>query len=217
MKVIITAQCKWRSLTTALLPAIIFVFFGGAAQIFAHGGEDHGEEKPKVATTAKGIVSRSARLGEFEVTLKTPALEPDTATTARLFITKFDTNEAFGDAAPTMEIETPGGAVTQVAVEKTDIAGSYNLKIPALGEGNYTVRTNLKTGKGSDTATFSSVEIAHPATEAATGGTLTSRLGTILLFIVGAIVLGLFAGLFYFAWRMASEKQIQVQSETVSE
>lgn len=195
------------------LTLFLLLIFGNAAQIFAHGGEDHGDAKPKVATTEKGIVSRSTRLGDFEVTFKTPALEPDTATGARLFITKFETNEAFGDAVPTMEIEASGGAVTQVVVEKTDAAGSYNLKISALPEGNYTVRASLKTAKGSDTATFSNVEVTHPSTDAANGG-VSSWLGTALLFLIGAIVLGLFAGLFYLAWRMAGEKRIG--EETVS-
>ena len=197
-----------------ILAFVSIAFLGNAAQVFAHGGEDHGDQKPPVATTTKGIVSRSTKLGEFEITFKTPQLEPDTTTAARLFITKFETNEAVaGDAAnPTMEIESPGGAVTQVAVEKTDVAGSYNLKIPALPEGNYTVRANLKTNKGSDTATFSNVAVAHPA-ETASSDSL-SRLGTGLFFLVGAIVLGLFAGLFYSAWRMAGEKQ--VRGETIS-
>ncbi len=213
MKLVNIELSKPRNLIITL-SLFLLLIFGNAAQIFAHGGEDHGDAKPKVSTTDKGIVSRSARLGDFEVTFKTPALEPDTATAARLFITKFETNEAFGDdTAPTMEIESPGGAMTQVGVEKTDAAGSYNLKIPALPEGIYTVRASLKTAKGSDTATFSNVEVAHPAADAANGGA-SSWIGTVLLFLFGAIVLGLFAGLFYFAWRMAGEKRIG--EETVS-
>ena len=198
-----------------ILALVSIAFFGNAAQIFAHGGEDHGDQKPPVATTTKGIVSRSTKLGDFEITFKTPQLEPDTATAARLFITKFETNEAVaGDAAnPTMEIESSGGTITQVAVEKTDAAGSYNLKIPALPEGNYTIRANLKTSKGSDTATFSNVAVAHSAAETASSDSL-SRLGTGIFFLVGAIVLVLFAGLFYSAWRMAGEKQ--VRGETIS-
>ncbi len=195
-----------------LLPAFLLfclTVFGNAAQIFAHGGEDHGDEQPKAATTTKGIVSRSARLGDFEATLKTPVLEPDAAAAARLFITKFATNEAVGDAVPTMEIESPGGSVAQVAVEKTDAAGSYNLKIPALTEGNYTIRTNLKSAKGSDTATFTNVAVAHSEAAAAASSGATSWLGSVSLFSVGAIVAGLFGSLFYLARRMAAgEKQI---------
>ena len=213
MKLFKANLSKLRNLM--ILSLVSVTFFGNAAQAFAHGGEDHGDEKPQVATNTKGTITRSARIGESEITFKTPALEPDTATAARLFITNFETNEAVGDAVPTMEIESSGGAVTQVVVEKTDVAGSYNLKIPALSEGNYTVRTNLKTNKGSDTATFSNVAITHPAAETASSS-LVSWLGTGLFFLVGAVVLGLFTGLFYLAWRMAGEKQVQVREETVS-
>lgn len=209
MKLSNAGKLKPRNLLTAFL-LFTTIVFGNAAQVFAHGGEDHGDAQPKVATSAKGTVSRSARLGEFEITLKTPVLEPDAATSAKLFITKFETNEAVGDAVPTMEVESSGGTVTQVAVEKSDVAGSYNLKMPALAEGKYTIRTSLKSAKGSDTATFSNVEVAHSeATDAEATGGATSWLGTILLFTACAIVLALFGGLFYFAWRMAAgEKRI---------
>lgn len=215
MKLFNAEKFKPRNLLTAFLFFSTLVL-GNAAQIYAHGGEDHGDAQPKVATSAKGTVSRSARLGEFEITLKTPVLEPDAATAAKLFITRFETNEAVGDVAPTMEIEAPGGAVTQVAAEKTDVAGSYILKMPALAEGKYTIRTSLKSAKGSDTATFSNVEVAHnEATDASATGGATSWLGSVLLFTACAIVLSLFGGLFYFAWRMATGGK-RIGEETVS-
>lgn len=212
MKAISINNFELRSFAAALLLALMLGLSGTAVPVFAHGGEDHGDEKPKTATTVKGTVSRTSRLGDFEITLKHPVFEPDSATAARLFVTEFATNEAVSDVVPTMEIESSSGSVTQVAVEKTDIAGTYVLEVPALGEGSYTIRTNLKSDKGSNTATFSGVEVAHPSAETAAVG--TGWLGTALLFLVGAIVLGLFAGLFYFAWRMAGEKQ--VREETVS-
>ncbi|HXG84967.1 MAG TPA: hypothetical protein VNI84_13180 [Pyrinomonadaceae bacterium] len=210
MKVINVFKPKNWSL--ALLAAITIMFLGNAAQVFAHGGEDHGEEKPKVATTEKGTVTRTMRLGDFEITFKHSVLEPDAATDGRLFITKYETNEAVNEAAPTMEIESANGSVTQVAVEKGTNAGSYNLKIPALPEGNYSVRANLKSGGETDTAVFSGVEVAHPAAETAAGG--ASWFGSALFYLVSAAVLGLFGVLFYFVWRMAGDKQ--VGEETVS-
>ena len=211
MKEIKCKFLRFKSLASITLLTLTFIIFGGGTQAFAHGGEDHGDEKPKTSTTTAGTVSRTTRLGDYEITLKHSALEPDAATSARLFITKFATNEAVSDAAPTMEIESTNSALTPVAVEKTDTAGSYILKIPALAEGKYTIRTSLKTSKGSNTATFSDIEIAHsePA-----GGNASTWIGTAFLFLAGAVVLGLFSILFYFAWRMASEKQIE--KETVS-
>jgi len=211
MKVINTGIIKPRSSAAALLAMFALLFSANMTQVFAHGGEDHGDEKPKTTTTAAGTVSRTVRLGDFEITLKHSALEPDTAASARLFVTKFATNEAVDEAVPTLEIESASGSVTQIAAEKT-AAGSYNLKIPALTEGNYNVRMNLKSGNETDTATFSGVEIAHHSTETAEGG--ASWLNTALLYLVGAVVLGLFGILFYFVWRMADGKQIG--EETVS-
>ncbi len=201
----------FQQIVREILIVGIIALLASPLPIFAHGGEDHGDEKPKTATTAAGNVSRTVRLGDFEITLKHSALEPDTAAPARLFVTKFATNEAVDEAVPTIEIESASGSVTQIAAEKT-AAGSYNLKIPALTEGNYNVRANLKSGNETDTATFSGVEIAHHSAATAEGG--ASWLNTALLYLVGAVVLGLFGILFYFVWRMADGKQIG--EETVS-
>lgn len=205
---------KTRNLrrTAASVVLSSLVFLAGVSSIAAHGGEDHGDEKPKTATTAKGTVLHTSRLGEFEVTLKHPALEPDTATTARFFVTRFETNEPAENANPAIEIEAANGAVTQAETEKTDTAGSFIVKIPALPEGVYTVRTKLTYGGETDTATFSGVEVSHAAAETAAVG--AGWLGTVLLFLAGAIVLGSFGVLFYFAWRTADKKQIG--EETVS-
>lgn len=203
-------KTETNGLWSLLLALSIFslTLFGSAERVLAHGGEDHSDEKPKVATAAKGIVSRTVRLGDLEITMKHPVLEPDTAAAARLFITKYETNEAAGDIVPTVEIESSGGAVTPAAVEKTETAGSYNLKIPALTEGSYTMRATFKKGEASNTATFSGVEVVHSASPATAAGG-SSWLGSALFYLAGLVVLGLFASLFYFAWRMAAEKQVR--------
>ncbi|MEJ7622360.1 MAG: hypothetical protein WKF34_00040 [Pyrinomonadaceae bacterium] len=143
--------------------------------------------------------------------IKHPAIEPDTATLARLFITKYSTNEAADKVTAVIEIESSGGAITQVAVEKVDAAGSYNLKIPALPEGSYTMRAKLTYGGETDTATFSGVTVAHPAVEPATG---MSWLRSGLMVLITAMVLALFAGLGYLVWRSADEGEIRSESVT---
>lgn len=198
---------KLRSLKAALLLSLMLGLLGNVSTVSAHGGEDHGDEKPKTATTDKGTVSHTSRLGGYEIMLKHPALEPDTATSARFFVTKFETNEAAENAAPAIEFESANGAVTQAEIEKTDAAGSFLIKIPALPEGDYTIRAKLTYGGETDTATFSGVEVSHAA-ETAGAGNASSWFGTSLLFLTGAIVLGLFAGLFYWAWQMAGKEKI---------
>jgi hypothetical protein len=213
MKAIKTVHSKLRSLATMLLLSLTLSLFGNATQVLAHGGEDHGEAKPATATTTAGTVTRSVRLGDFEIMLKHSPLEPDTATAGRFFITRFATNEPVGDANPAIEIESGGGAVTEIPIEKTDAAGSYTIKIPALPEGTYAIRTKAATESGkTDTATFSGVEVAHH--EAAVDASNSSWTQTALMAMLFLFALALFGGLAYFALRIFKNKPLG--EETVS-
>jgi len=135
-------------------------FLTNTSSVSAHGGEDHGEAKPKTTASDKGIVSHTARLGDFELMLKHPQMLPDTATAARLFVTEFETNESVDKATPAIEIESANGSITQAAVEKSDAPGSYSVKIPVLPQGSYTIRARLGYDGEIDTATFSGVSVA---------------------------------------------------------
>jgi len=196
-----------RNLSLILLAAFVLVFSGGARQAFAHDGEDHGEAKPATATTTAGTVTRSVRLGDFEIMLKHSPLEPDTATAGRFFVTRFATNEPVGDANPAIEIESATGTVTEIPIEKTDAAGSYTVKIPALPEGAYTIRTEaVATGGKTSTATFSGVYVAHQEAAAADAG--SSWRQTALMAMLFLVALALFGGLAYFAGRVFKNKPL---------
>jgi hypothetical protein len=213
MKAVNIANFRLKAVAATLLTAVVF-FTGAAAQVFAHGGEDHGDAEPATATTTAGNITRSVRLGDFEIMLKHSPLEPDTATAGRLFITKFATNEPVGDANPAVEIESANGAVTEIPVEKTDTVGSYTVKIPALPEGAYTLRTKaVAVGGKTGTATFSGVEVAHQEAAAAETGS-SSWTQTALMAMLFVVALGLFGGLAYFALRVFKNKPLG--EETVS-
>lgn len=212
MKAINTVYIERRSLAATLLLSVALGLFGNATQVLAHGGEDHGDEKPKIATTTAGTISRTARLGDFEIMLKHSPFEPDTAASGRLFVTRFATNEPADNASPAIEIESASGAVTPITVEKAEAAGSYVARIPALTKGTYTVRTKLTHGGETDTATFSGVEIKHQ--EAATAETGSSWTQTALIVLLFLIALGLFGGLVFFAVRVFKNKPLG--EETVS-
>ena len=205
-------MCQQIRKTVAGWLLVSFIAFcGSGLQVFAHGGEDHGDSKPKTGVSDKGTVLHTSRIGELELMIKHPAIEPDTPTLARLFITKYSTNEAADKVTAVIEIESQSGAVTQVAVEKLDVAGSFNLKIPALPEGSYAMRAKITYGGETDTATFSGVTVSHPAAEAPPGMTW---LRSILMVLVTTVLLVLFAGLAYFVWRSADEGEIR--NEAVS-
>jgi hypothetical protein len=199
--------------TSVLGFLLVFFIAGNTLQIFAHGGEDHGDAKPKTETTDKGTVSHSSRLGDLEAMLKHPVFAPDTATTARLFVTKFENNQGFADVVPAIEIESSNSSVTEAKIEKTDTAGVFNVSIPALPQGTYTIRTKLTHDGETDTATFSGVEVKNvSATTSENGGMSWAR--TILIGFIFLIVLGLFGGLTFFVLRFSASEPLK--EETVS-
>lgn len=174
-------------------------------EILAHGGEDHGDQKPKSTANAKGVVSHSARLGDIEVMVKHPVFEPDQTTTGRLFITRFDTNEPFKDTVAKVEIESANGAIFTVTVEAGELPGAYSLKFPALPVGNYKMRTNVSHGGETDTVTFSGIDV-KPVSSAVEGE--TSWLTKTIIGIVFSLVLVLLGGLLYYVWRFADGPKV---------
>lgn len=201
---------------------VLFLMSGGAGAVFAHGGEDHSGEKPKTVATDAGTIAHTSRLGAYEVMFKHPEIEPDAAIAARFFVTKYETNEPAAEGiAPAVEFEAASGAVTAAAVEKTDRAGSFLVKIPALPEGVYTVRAKLTYRGETDTATFSGVEVAaHHHSAAASGPSEMSWARTALIGTVFALVLAMFGLLFFFVRQFAASDEAAtaaaVNKETVS-
>ena len=209
----VTATAKKSVIILLTLTSILF--FDSAAPVFAHGGEDHGDQQPKAATSEKGTITRSARLGEYELTFKQSLLEPDTAVGAKLFVTKFKTNEAVENAAAKVEIESvANGSVTEATVEKTDTAGSYSVKIPALPQGVYTIRAKLTYNGETDTATFSGVEVAPVPVGLTENGMSLAR--KVLIAVIFAFVLALFGGLIYYVWRFADDGESVIKKETIA-
>ncbi|GIU81664.1 MAG: hypothetical protein D6687_07425 [Acidobacteria bacterium] len=128
----------------------VFLF---APSVFAHGDEHHGEEQKVSSSSNAEVIANVLRLDDYEILLKYPPLLPDTQTSAKLFITKYETNEPI-NAALEVEIERNDGLRYQVQVEKGKFPGSYELKFPALEEGKYTVLAKIISREKTNTATF---------------------------------------------------------------
>lgn len=201
-----------RSGLAALLPAVLLAFLAGGTNVLAHGGEDHGDEKPKTETTNKGIVLRTLRLGDLEITIRHLPLEPDTAAAARLFITRYATNEPVDATSLQVAVESSNGSIIEIPTEKGATAGTYVMQIPGLPEGGYSLRATVTSGGTTSTATFSGVEVSHQ--EVATAGSAASWFQFLLtggFFLLG---FALFAGLVYLAVRVVRHKPLR--EETVS-
>lgn len=180
-----------------------------SVSVLGHGGEDHGDQKPKSTANAKGIISHSARLGDFEVMVKHPVLEPDQPSTGRIFITRFNTNEPFRNAEAMLEIESANGTIFTTGVEVAEQPGIYAAKLPALPEGTYTMRAKVTYDGETDTATFSAINV-KPAASAAEAGTSWLMRG--LIGVVFSLVVLLLGGLVYAVWRSASSPKVNEEA-----
>lgn len=167
---------------------------------YAHGGEDHGDQKPKTTANAKGVISHSSRLGELEVMVKHPAMEPDKSTTGSLFITKFETNEPFKLVEAKIEVESASGSIYTATVESGEQPGTYNVMFPAMPAGVYTMRANVSHDGETDTATFSGIDVKPAAVTAE--GSISWLSGTLIGVVFLAVII-LLIGLMYFVWRFA--------------
>jgi hypothetical protein len=192
-------------LTVGFLAFLISVMFGNGTSVLAHGGEDHGEAKPKSTANAKGVVSHSARLGDLEVMVKHTVFEPDQATEGRVFVTRFDTNEPVKNAEARVEIESANGAVFAAVVEAGGQPGMYIVKFPALQAGSYKMRANVSYDGETDTATFSGIDV-RPTASVAVGE--TSWLIKTVIGVVFFLAVALLCGLFYFVWRFAAGPKV---------
>ena len=202
---------RLKARLAALLCVLAIGSSAGVVRVSAHGGEDHGDQKPKTETTAKGAVLRTTRLSDFEVTVKHPPLEPGTIAHGSLFVTRYATNEPVDAGNVQVALEAPGGSISEVAVAKSATAGSYALDIPALTDGGYTLRVTLTAGGKASTATFSGVEVRNGVPAAGAAASWSGFLLTSIFLIVG---IGLFAALVYLSVRVAGRRTLR--EETVS-
>lgn len=202
---------KLKVWVAALLCVVAIGASAGLFRVSAHGGEDHGDQKPKTETTAKGVVLRTTRLGDFELTVKHPPLEPGMLTHGSLFVTRYATNEPVDAGNVQVALEGQSGSISEVAVAKSATAGSYTLDIPALTEGDYTLRVTITAGGKPTTATFSGVESRHESVATSTASSWSGFLLTAMFLVVG---IGLFIGLVYLSVRVAGSRRLS--EETVS-
>jgi len=188
-----------RHIGLFILGSVLFTVVSPVSML-AHGGEDHGDAKPKTTANAKGVISHSSRLGDLELMVKHPAMEPDNPTAGLLFITKFATNEPFKLVDAKVEIESESGTVFNATVAAGEQAGTYSVNFPAIPPGVYKMRANVSHDGETDTATFSGIEVTPPVIPAEGS---TSWITKLVIGAVFSLVLFLLLGLVYFVWRFA--------------
>lgn len=164
--------------------AITLSLFASSASVMAHGGEDHGESAPVVQAGA-GMQTRSARAGEWEVAIKHPIFEPDTETTARVFVTRFETNEPVERAR--VFVMFGDGTAQEIAATAGATAGIYEVKLSPLPKGQYALTARVEAGNESETVQFGQIGVTTPPPAEVESSNTWARTGLIVLAALAAL------------------------------
>lgn len=202
-------------LATALAAfALLLLLSATGATVFAHGGEDHGEEKASVVSTNGNMIVRTARAGELEVTVKHAPIEPDRETaTARVFVTRFDTNEPVGNAKVTLLFTGGSGALVELtAAAAGSAAGMYEAKLPPFPRGEYKFSARVEGGgEEPHTAEYGALKVVPVPPAAAESGSSWARTALIVFgSLIGLCIVGI---VLYRATRIARHNQTEKRNE----
>ncbi len=194
----------------AVIVLVLTLLMPGAKAL-AHGGEDHGEEKAPVVSAGTGKITRVARVGDFEVAIKHPPVEPDKEIAARVFVTRFETNEPVGQAQVFLAFGD-GGSTPEVAATATSTPGIYEVKLPPLPKGQYKLTARLDVNGTSGAAQYGAIEVAPAPPPAGESGSSWARTALIALGLL--VVLGLAGKVVYLA--VQSARRDRVKGEPVA-
>ncbi len=165
--------------------AITLSLLASSASVMAHGGEDHSEAAPVVQVGA-GMQTRTARAGEWEVSIKHPVIEPDKEMVARVFVTRFETNEPIGGAS--VFLRFGDGSVQEIAATAGATAGVYEVKLPPVPKGQYALTARVEAGNASETVQFGKVDVTTPPPAAIESSNSWARTGLIVLAALAALM-----------------------------
>lgn len=195
---------RTERLSAALLA---FLMLASPALAFAHGDEDHGDKKKAVAA-GPGMVARTARVGDYEVMVKHPALEPLHEHPARVFITRYATNEPIKDAVVNLVIAIKGKELIKVLAKAAARPGEYEATLPSLDAGTYNLSAEIAADGANETASYGAVAIETPKPLAESGGGAEAKNAWLLALTLG--LLALLSATVFSAWRRRVVLQPQI-------
>lgn len=198
------------SLLAAVVAAVVILSMS-VVTVFAHGGEDHGEKKPVVAATSANMVGRVARAGDLEVMIKHPPIEPDKESSARVLITRFETNEPVEGANVSVMFMGAGGPI-EVAAAAGSTPGLYEVKLPPMPEGEYKLSAKVETNGMTQGVEYGAIRVAPLPPPAVADESPWAR--TLLLALLVLIGLGFVGVVLYRAVQFSRRNQGKGEAAT---
>lgn len=179
---------KRLSALTVLVGIVALLF--SQATVFAHGGEDHGDQKPQTVSPGTNMIVHVARAGDFEIVIKHAPIEPDKEMVARIFVNRFATNESITGAKPVVTLTSDGSSPVELTATASSTPGMYEVKLPPLPKGQYKLAARIDLNGETQTASLSALDVSpKPVTATATvaAWARTALIGLGLLVVLGVI------------------------------
>ncbi|MBN1206654.1 MAG: hypothetical protein JXB05_17355 [Myxococcaceae bacterium] len=159
-----------------------------SAPALAHGGEDHGDARPPVASTQGELHALGATGEVFEVVLKHPAHGEGGKTPLRVFVAEVDTNAPVSGAQVELTLTGP---TTQALAPRMDSPGVYLTEADLPVGAEFAAVITVTRGERVDVLSLGSVHLEAEEISAARGAGASAGW---LLGVVGLVgVLGLVA------------------------
>lgn len=159
--------------------------------IMAHGGEDHGDSKPKVSVTPKNYFTITALSDVYELLIKYEPIKPNEDVHFKLFVSDFESNKPIDSAK--IIITSPEDDKLKFEVKQID-NGIYEIHGNFPDKKNYSLTVNINSSVGADLISIPDIEVGKElpitATDLATKESIFDK-GWVLVAIgfLGALLL----------------------------
>lgn len=128
----------------------------GSQFVFGHGGEDHGDAKPKVSSIPKNYFTALAESDLYELLIKYEPIKPNEDTHFKLFVSDFESNKPVDSAKIT--ITSPENDKLKFEVKQID-NGIYEVHGNFPDKKIYSLTININSSLGPDLISISDIEV----------------------------------------------------------
>ncbi len=170
--------------------------------VFAHGGEDHGDEETQVkAVTTSSAITKLINADNAEIMVKYPSLKISEPAPIQVFITDFKTNKPVLNHKVSLNFVNAGKTVKSEA-SATNTPGLYQANITFENTGNYNLDLDISGSKVKGDFAFKDFTV--------TGGLITESVKTgnswLLPVILILLALLVISAIYMFITSTKSEK-----------
>jgi cobalt-zinc-cadmium efflux system membrane fusion protein len=128
----------------------------GSTLAIAHGGEDHGDSKPKASATPKNYFAVTAVSDVYELLVKYEPIKPNENVHFKLFVSDFESNKPVDNA--TITITSPEDEKLKFEVKQLD-NGIYEIHGNFPDKKVYSLTVNINSSIGADLISIPDIEV----------------------------------------------------------